>query len=201
MGQRSQMYIRVNRPDGKYHLVARYFGWNYGERMVSRARHTLEWVKKNTEKLLFFFEQEFFIKLAKIMEVNFDMHDVVISADILGEVRKGDYGPDSIFTGQDNNDGQFILDVHLDYENKSQEDASITFKYAFLDCGSKNPMNAEAYMQWDNGDPEQPWRENQYIKNALEYTEQNIAYIDQNAALMTEEEANEFVTCDYTESI
>ena len=43
MGQRSQIYIRVQEGD-KYHLIARYFGWNFAERMTSRCRHTLKWI-------------------------------------------------------------------------------------------------------------------------------------------------------------
>ena len=61
MGQRSQIYIRYNvnyvsgaatkNPTTHNYkgLIARYFGWNYGERMISRARHTLEWIKDNVD--------------------------------------------------------------------------------------------------------------------------------------------------------
>ena len=38
MGQRSQIYIRYN-GDIK---VANYYQWNYGERMISRARAIIE---------------------------------------------------------------------------------------------------------------------------------------------------------------
>ena len=38
MGQRSQIYIRYN---GKL-IVANYYQWNYGERMISRCRSILE---------------------------------------------------------------------------------------------------------------------------------------------------------------
>ena len=41
MGQRSQIYVRYTNEKGEHFLTARYFGWNYGERMISRARHTL----------------------------------------------------------------------------------------------------------------------------------------------------------------
>lgn len=34
MGQRSQIYVRYN----EKLLFARYFQWNYGTRMISRAR-------------------------------------------------------------------------------------------------------------------------------------------------------------------
>ena len=54
MGQRSQIYIRYNvnyisgssTENPTTHnfkgLIARYYGWNYGERMVSRARYIIE---------------------------------------------------------------------------------------------------------------------------------------------------------------
>lgn len=41
MGQRSQIFVRYQETDGTRKLVARYYGWNYGERMISRARHHL----------------------------------------------------------------------------------------------------------------------------------------------------------------
>lgn len=41
MGQRSQIYLRYN---GKL-VFASYFQWNYGERMISRARWGIEHVK------------------------------------------------------------------------------------------------------------------------------------------------------------
>ena len=47
MGQRSQIFVRYQETDGTRKLVARYYGWNYGERMISRARHTIEWLKEN----------------------------------------------------------------------------------------------------------------------------------------------------------
>ena len=61
MGQRSQIYIRYNvnftcdiscsvngskisvpKVYNYKGLIARYFGWNYGERMISRARYIIE---------------------------------------------------------------------------------------------------------------------------------------------------------------
>ena len=46
MGQRSQIYVRYQKDDANY-LVARYYQWNYGERMISRCRHTLEWIREH----------------------------------------------------------------------------------------------------------------------------------------------------------
>ena len=38
MGQRSQIYVRFNNRYGKTELVARYFNWNFGERMGEAGR-------------------------------------------------------------------------------------------------------------------------------------------------------------------
>ena len=43
MGQRSQIYIRYKTETG-YHLIANYYQWNYGERMISRARYGIEYL-------------------------------------------------------------------------------------------------------------------------------------------------------------
>ena len=77
MGQRSQIYVRYTNDKGEHFLTARYFNWNYGERMISRARHTLEWIKDNVDyaDYNFIYHSE---KLARIIDVNFDMHDVMI---------------------------------------------------------------------------------------------------------------------------
>ena len=57
MGERSQIYIRYNvnymigslteNPEAHNYkgLIARYFQWNYGERMVIRARYVIESIK------------------------------------------------------------------------------------------------------------------------------------------------------------
>jgi hypothetical protein len=47
MGQRSQIYIRWQKENGDYVLIARYFQWNFSERMISRARALIEELKEN----------------------------------------------------------------------------------------------------------------------------------------------------------
>ena len=42
MGQRSQIYVRFNKENGQSGLIANYYGWNFGERMISRARACLK---------------------------------------------------------------------------------------------------------------------------------------------------------------
>ena len=41
MGMRSQIYVKYN----DRLIIANYYGWNYGERMISRARYGMEYLK------------------------------------------------------------------------------------------------------------------------------------------------------------
>ena len=203
MGQRSQIYFRCNNENGKYVLVARYYQWNYGTRMISRARHTLEWLismkaypysfsSRNSENI---------IKVARIMDINFDYHDVVLSQDIIQEYKEGYYDdPSEMFTGQDNNDGQLLIDMIVDWRRKDKKGRyPVKFKYAFLDWDSKLIGNGDDYMQWNEnyGDDGPAWRDSQYIKNEVKYTERNIRYLEKNAELMTADEVKEFINHDY----
>lgn len=47
MGQRSQIFVRFEKELGEKEIVARYFNWNYGERMISRVYHTIDWIKRH----------------------------------------------------------------------------------------------------------------------------------------------------------
>ena len=49
MGQRSQIFVRFEKEFGEKEIVARYFNWNYGERMISRVYHTIDWIKRHLE--------------------------------------------------------------------------------------------------------------------------------------------------------
>ena len=49
MGQRSQIFVRFEKELGEKEIVARYFNWNYGERMISRVYHTIDWIKRHLE--------------------------------------------------------------------------------------------------------------------------------------------------------
>ena len=219
MGQRSQIYIRVNDMAGRKFLVPRYYQWNYGERMVSRARHILEWLKMyegwpyslchgdNTEKLKI------------VMDVNFDYHDVVLGQDIIKEWNEEvEYAKkqgiklsekafkEMVFDGQDNNDGQLFIDKIVDYDHKNKKgDPRVTYKYGFfMNYGDdfRKPIGPDEYMQADfrddpNDEDYEPWRESRYFKNCVKYTERNIRFIEKHATLMTEEEALEFTSHDY----
>lgn len=188
MGQRSQIYVRCFK-DGKYYLTARYYQWNYGERMISRCRYALEWIKE-------YMEYDWHLttetkKLKRILDTNFDMKDVVLGCDIIKEWKEWccDYPEDKfndyVFKGQDNNDGKLFIDI---------KDGII--KYAFLDwdCNTNKIMSAAQYMNWDS----KGWRASEYIDDEQKAAcESNIKEIKKLATLMTKEEVENFINCEY----
>lgn len=193
MGQRSQIYIRYRNRQG-IQLIARYFHWNFGERMVSRTRGIIEWLYDHQEYFGWLFDnQSHMLTLERIADVNFDMRDVVVSSCIKEEIRKlfpdadGDKLTACLF-GQDNNDGQLLIDVS---ERK--------IKYAFIPYYTerKSVMGAAAYMEWNNG---KTWRA-RLKKEELSYTMQNIQFISDHAKLMTAAEVDEFLSYDYSGAV
>ncbi len=209
MGQRSQMYVRMNDKEGKKHLIAaRYFQWNYGTRMVSRARYALEWLEINVRwagSLLNPGWNEGRTKLKQILETNFDYKDVVLSTDIIEEFREFADERTSeefralAFEGQDNNDGQFLLDCVIDYSKPEKNGMpACEFRYAFVDPNKYEPMDAIQYMDWDDED----WRDSKYVpKSEVRWTERNARAIAKGARLMTAEEVEEFLGYDYVSSM
>ena len=189
MGQRSQIYVRYTNDKGEHFLTARYFGWNYGERMISRARHTLEWIKDHIQYADFEFAADN-KKLTRIIDVNFDMHDVMISTDIVEEYFETfstDYTfKDYVFIFHDNNDGKLFIDIHLDG----------TIKYAFIDssCNLDKPMGGLGYMRWNH----KSWRTSEHIsEEQKEKCNLNCKYLRNNFQLMTTKELKDFISCDY----
>lgn len=189
MGQRSQIYVRYTNEKGEHFLTARYFNWNYGERMVSRARHTLEWIKDHVNYADYTFAYDT-KKLVRIMEVNFDMHDSMITSDIVEEYFA--YGnvhytfEEYVFTHQDNNDGKLFIDIH----------PNGTIKYAFINssCNLNKPMGGLGYMSWNHKD----WRNSKYISDEQkEKCSNNCKYLRNNFQLMTTKELKDFISCDY----
>lgn len=189
MGQRSQIYVRYQK-DGVNYLTARYYQWNYGERMISRCRHSLEWI---TEMIRYDWyltsETE---KLKRYLDVNFDMQDIVIGCDIIKEYEEDEYWKDNkytlndyVFQCQDNNDGKLFIDIK-----------NGVIKYAFLDsdCNTDKIMSAAQYMNWDC----KGWRKSVYIDDEQKaLCEANIKAIKKLAKLMTAEEIEEFINADY----
>lgn len=190
MGQRSQIYVRYNNGENKKGLIANYYGWNYGERMVSRARWGIECILEKLEYVWYYKNPNNVTKLSRMFDTNFDMKDIQISCDIIrehtdyfSEVSFNDY----VFKMQDNNDGKLLVDIS---EN--------VIKYAFLDeeANSDHIMDGEAYMCWNEGEK---WREKQHLsKEDVKTCEENIRFISEHATLMTKEEVEEFISYNYS---
>ena len=189
MGQRSQIYVRYQK-DGVNYLTARYYQWNYGERMISRCRHSLEWIKIHIQYDWYLTTET--EKLKRYLDVNFDMQDITIGCDIIKEYEEDEYWRDNkytlndyVFKCQDNNDGKLFIDI---------KDGVI--KYAFLDsdCNTDKIMSAAQYMNWDY----KGWRTSEYIDDEQKaLCEANIKEIKKLATLMTKEEVEEFINADY----
>ena len=187
MGQRSQIFVRFEKELGEKEIVARYFNWNYGERMISRVYHTIDWIKRHLEitnsdpgQYLSWNRK----KLIRILDTNFDMCDVVITSNILKEYEECDWNMslnDFMFHGQDNNDGKAFIDVKRDG----------TIKYALLTRNNALRDPSE-YMLWDIG---KEWMfPNKHIsKRMIDITKENIQELSEIATLMTEEEVKEFM--------
>ena len=187
MGQRSQIYVRYQK-DGVNYLTARYYQWNYSERMISRCRHSLEWIKAMVPYDWYFTRET--EKLKRILDVNFDMHDITIGYDILKEWEECDYKDETsfkeyVFLTQDNNDGKLFIDIK-----------NGVIKYAFLDydCDTNRVMSAAQYMQWDHPS----WRKSEYIDDEQKMLcEDNMKAIKKLAQLMTKEEVEEYINAQY----
>lgn len=187
MGQRSQIFVRYE-DNGQKKIIARYYQWNYAERMISRARYGIEWLKK-----MYKYSFEIERKLYRILDTNFDMIDCVISSDIIKEFVDDDWENEGytlnnfMFYAQDNNDGKIFIDVL----------SNGTIKYAFLDYDNKKIMSGTEYMKWNRG---KGW------KNPTEYFDQedidicikNIKEINKMAKKMKADEVKEFMEMDYS---
>lgn len=191
MGQRSQIYVRY----GKKLVIANYYQWNYGERMISRARYGIEYIKEDYLKYKYwiFNNTDYIRKLSRIFDVNFDMKDIVISQDIVKEWKEQfpeDDFNDYVFRFPGNNDGKLFVDI--------SEDGVI--KYAFIDweCNTNNIMDAEQYMDWDS----EGWEQSQYIDDEQKILcKENLKEINKIATLMTKEEVEDFINYKYMDEV
>ena len=204
MGQRSQIYVRMRLADGRKILFPRYYQWNYGERMVSRARGIIEWLETYAAYPDYFNDnKEMQEKLNRIMDTNFDYRDIVLGQDLIKEYYDmSEYGHwtfnQYVFEAQDNNDGQLFIDLQTDFYHKSKNgDYKYVIKYGFRDIDNCTPMDPEQYMDWDYED----WRTSEHMKDCVKLTERNISWIKKHAKLMTAEEMNEFIHHDYVKDM
>ena len=179
MGQRSQIYVIYKDKQNRDCISATYFQWNYGERMISRARYLMGWLKNNVFSLSYVAN-----KIRYIASANFDYKDVVIGQDLIEEWKDYKQGVpnanlnDYIFNA-DNNDGCLFIDTRIPQQ----------LRYAFTTYNYKDGiMGPEAYLKWD-GTP-------QKIRNT-KFTKRNINWITHNAKLMKKEELEAILKATY----
>lgn len=191
MGQKSQVYIRWKDGNGNSHLIASYFQWCYGQYLVSRARHTIEIMLRNKDLDVGYFFRWKKDGIRKLLEVNFDTHDISDSYDITqwySEYGITDSFNKYVFTGVDNNDGKLFIDIKPDW----------TISYGFVNqcCDSNSVMDAEKYMDFEAQDcVYDDWRNTDYVDSKT--CQNNIKFLRENAVLMTPEDITEFVECEY----
>lgn len=190
MSQRSQIYIRFQKTNHTPPvLIAKYYSWNYGERMISRARHGIEYIKRNAQHISI---PDVRKKIEAVFDVNFDMKDVQLSQDILKEYLDffiEYYANMEIFIAQDNNDGKLFVDI----------DEKGNVKYCFTDS-ALNILSPQEYMDWDY----EGWETGVYLTDEeIQTCKENIDFLNnsENASLMTEQELKEFVCYDYSEQL
>ncbi len=199
MGQRSQIYVRIFDKNNNTTLIAKYFGWNYSERMISRARYGIDYIKKSMKYLDDISVKN---KINRILDVNFDMIDIQETGDILEELRdefseNRTTNNSFIFQEQHNNNGKLFIDCN---QNTNE------IKFCFTD-NDLNLFSAEEYLNWDvneNWDSPNCYedeRTNKEWQEILPTCKENIKFINENAKLMTKEELQEFLEADYSKQI
>lgn len=199
MGQRSQIYVRYipyeekgkRRP--KRAIAASYFQWNFGERMVSRARYTMEWIKEHRAYMW----SDTIENMKRIMEVNFNYKDLVRSHDVVKEFEELAGPNDSLndwLVNQDNNDGILLIDIRGN-----------RLRYAFIGYDferTREVYDAEGYMNWDySSSGLRNWRDVPSLAKDVGYTQRNISRISRMAKLMTPEQVDEFLSYDYAKAM
>lgn len=186
MGQRSQIYIRWKKEDGDYVLIARYFQWNFAERMISRARALIEELKGDLHYTYQFNgDKPFEKKMNAYCDINFDFRDIVNSYNIIDEFIEygnGDKFADFAFLHQDNNDGKLFIEVDVKKEQ---------IKYCFTDDDMKL-LDCRKYMDWDYS---MWWHD--LDSYHYSYTIDNLEYIEKNAKLMSKADLKKFIDYPY----
>lgn len=178
MGMRSQIYVVYKNRAGDNIINATYFQWNYGDRMISRARYTMEWIKGQ----IFVFGSLWYTghKLRYIESVNFDYKDVVIGTDLVEEWKefkdKNNTSLKDYIFHADNNNGCLIIDARNERN----------LKYAFTtdDIFNGPVMGPEAYLKWDST----PTKIRELKSNKA-----NVRWITHNAKLMKKKELKELL--------
>ena len=188
MGQRSQIYVIYKDKQNRDCISATYFQWNYGERMISRARYLMGWIKAQNNLCSNLYSDYLpFVahKIRYIASVNFDYKDVTIGTDLIEEWKNYKTGGvlntdlnDYIFHA-DNNDGCLFIDARIPKQ----------LKYAFTTDDYKDGvMGPESYLKWDDVP--------QKIRNT-KFTKRNINWITHNAKLMKKKELEAILKATY----
>lgn len=190
MGQRSQIYVIYKDNQNRDCISATYFQWNYGERMISRARYLMGWIKSQDSFYVVDSHNLFSLsyvayKIRYIASVNFDYKDVVIGSDLVEEWKNYKTGGvintdlnDYIFHS-DNNDRCLFIDARIPKH----------LKYAFTTWNYKNGvMGPEAYLKWDQTPKK--------IRDT-KFTKRNINWITHNAKLMKKAELEAILKATY----
>lgn len=187
MGQRSQIYVIFKDTQNRDCVSATYFQWNYGERMISRARYLMSWIK--AQNGLFKDYLPFVAhKIRYVASVNFDYKDVTIGTDLIEEWKDYKRGVPNANLNEyifhcDNNDGCFFIDARIPEH----------LKYAFTTDNYKDGvMGPEAYLKWD--------RIPKKIRDT-KFTKRNINWITHNAKLMKKAELEAILRATYYTSV
>lgn len=187
MAERSQIYVKWLGKD-TCGLIASHFQWNYAERMISRARYTMEWIIGYKDIGEYPKTLDYKIEhLRRIIDVNFDFKDITFSRDLFADAERRFFKSDQeendfIFTGVGCDNGKLFIDILPDW----------TIRYAFTDCDVKTIMTGEEYMDYNSPN----WK-------ALDdgTCKKNLLWIDNNANLLTVEELERFITGSYIEPL
>lgn len=115
-------------------VVMRWYSWNYGERMVSRVAHTVEWLGRTID-----LSAEYIERLTMYLSVNFDMMDVTLTDDLLSkdEPSHKTVGDRLLASANDNDYGLIWVDTKFK-----------TVKYAFTHWKVNNAEQALSLKEY-----------------------------------------------------
>jgi hypothetical protein len=184
MGMRSEIYVAFEMANGQKKITARYFDWNFEERMISRVRYTAEWLSRRMHSCASVSKND----LIPIIETNFDMVDHMQSA----KIEPATFKPFKLHVKANDflDDGRAFIYVNLKGE----------VKYCFTNNRELVPMDCDNYMIFDtecNYDYAQ-WKNPEY-KNSKKMSKcrRNIKWLSSHAEVMTQEELDEFLAAEY----
>lgn len=182
MGQRSEIYVAFEMKNERKKITARYFGWNYAERMISRVAFTAGYLQN---RIKYTVDKD---SLISIIETNFDMVDHQHSA----RIEPATLNPFKlrIHDRGDLNDGRAFIYVALDG----------SIKYCFTDNHNLKPLNCDEYMLFDTECcyPQYQWKNEEYKQSEkMAKCRNNIKWLEENAKVMTQEELDNFIHATY----